>query len=156
MGYEQNVRCGKTAVELTVAGVGIRLGHYPKIFLPGTQMKKILVVDDEKNIRGLFAEELEEEGYDVQMAGSGTEALDLISRNRPDLIVLDVRMEDMTGLEVLAKVRETDKDLPVIMCTAVRGLQDDFTVWDSNVSDYITKPVDLEILKEKITRILGK
>ncbi len=119
-------------------------------------MKKILVVDDEKNIRALFAEELEEEGYSVEMAGSGAEALEKIADNRPDLVVLDIRMEDMTGLEVLEKVRQTDTDLPVIMCTAVRGLQDDFTVWDGNVSDYITKPVDLEILKEKIARILQK
>lgn len=118
-------------------------------------MKKILVVDDEKNIRALFRDELEEEGYEVETAGSGREALDKISTALPDLVVLDVRMEDMTGLEVLEQVRRTHESLPVIMCTAVRGLEDDFTVWDAHVSDYITKPVDLEDLKEKIRRALS-
>lgn len=117
-------------------------------------MKKILVVDDEKNIRTLFRDELEEAGYEVDTAGSGQEALEKVSAKTPDLIVLDIRMEDMTGLEVLEQVRRDHENLPVIMCTAVRGLQDDFTVWDSKVSDYITKPVDLEILKEKIQKAL--
>lgn len=115
-------------------------------------MKKILVVDDEKNIRTLFRDELEEAGYVVDTAGSGQEALEKVSAAVPDLIVLDIRMEDMTGLEVLEQVRREHEKLPVIMCTAVRGLQDDFTVWDSKVSDYITKPVDLEVLKEKIQK----
>lgn len=118
-------------------------------------MKKILVVDDEKNIRTLFRDELEECGYEVATAGSGTEAIEQVATNKPDLIVLDIRMEDMTGLEVLEHVRRDHEDLPVIMCTAVRGLEDDFTVWDSKVSDYITKPVDLEVLKEKIQKALN-
>jgi DNA-binding response OmpR family regulator len=119
-------------------------------------MSRILIVDDEKNIRALFRDELEEEGYDVEIAGSGREALEKISAQKPDLVVLDIRMEDMTGLEVLETVRKTysHDQLPVIMCTAVRGLQDDFTIWDAHVSDYITKPVDLEELKGKIKRIL--
>lgn len=119
-------------------------------------MKRILVVDDEKNIRALFRDELEEEGYEVEIAGGGREALEKIEKKLPDLVVLDVRMEDMTGLEVLEEVRKKHENLPVIMCTAVRGLQDDFTVWDSKVSDYITKPVDLDVLKEKIKKALGE
>lgn len=118
-------------------------------------MKRILVVDDEKNIRTLFRDELEEDGYEVETAGSGQEALDKVHQRTPDLIVLDIRMEDMTGLEVLEQIRKTNETLPVIMCTAVRGLQDDFTVWDSKVSDYITKPVDLDILKDKIKKALA-
>lgn len=118
-------------------------------------MKKILIVDDEKNIRALFRDELQEEGYSVDTAASGREALAKIESDRPDLVVLDVRMEDMTGLEVLEQLRKKHDALPVIMCTAVRGLEDDFTVWDAHVSDYITKPVDLEDLKEKIQKALG-
>lgn len=118
-------------------------------------MKRILVVDDEKNIRALFRDELEEAGYEVDTAASGQEALTMVASRSPDLIVLDIRMEDMTGLEVLEQVRRDHDKLPVIMCTAVRGLQDDFTVWDSKVSDYITKPVDLDDLKEKIQKALS-
>lgn len=117
-------------------------------------MPRILIVDDEKNIRALFREELEEAGYEVITAASGTEALSRVTTDHPDLLVLDIRMEDMTGLEVLEQIRRDNQTLPVIMCTAVRGLEDDFTVWDAHVSAYITKPVDLEELKEKIATAL--
>lgn len=117
-------------------------------------MKKILVVDDEKNIRALFRDELMEEGYQVDTAGSGGEALEKIGAAVPDLLILDVRMEDMTGLEVLEQVRRKHATLPVIMCTAVRGLEEDFTIWDAHVSDYITKPVDLDDLKAKVKKAL--
>lgn len=119
-------------------------------------MKKILVVDDEKNIRALFRDELEDEGYEVITAGGGQEALKKIREEHPDLVLLDIRMEDMTGIEVLEVIRRTDKILPVIMCTAVRGLKDDFTIWDAQVSDYITKPVDLDDLKTKVRTALGE
>lgn len=119
-------------------------------------MKRILVVDDEKNIRILFRDELEDEGYEVDTAASGREALEKINACAPDLVVLDIRMEDMTGIEVLEELRKTHESLPVIMCTAVRGLKDDFTIWDSRVSDYITKPVDLDRLKEKIQKALAE
>lgn len=119
-------------------------------------MKRILVVDDEKNIRTLFRDELEDEGYVVESAHSGREALEQIQKQEPDLVILDIRMEDMTGIEVLEQLRKTNETLPVIMCTAVRGLKDDFTIWDSKVNDYITKPVDLEDLKAKVRKALGE
>jgi DNA-binding response OmpR family regulator len=119
-------------------------------------MKNILIVDDEKNIRALFRDELEDEGYRTRTAHSGREALQEIQQEVPDLVILDIRMEDMTGIEVLEQIRRTHEHLPVIMCTAVRGLKDDFTIWDSKVSDYITKPVDLEDLKAKVKKALGE
>jgi DNA-binding response OmpR family regulator len=119
-------------------------------------MKKILVVDDEKNIRILFRDELEEAGYEVELAESGNEALAKIDVAPPDLVILDIRMADMTGIEVLQAIREKHGSLPVIMCTAVRGLRDDFTIWDAEVSAYLTKPVDLDDLKEKVRLALGE
>jgi DNA-binding response OmpR family regulator len=113
-------------------------------------MKKILVVDDEKNIRILFRDELEEAGYEVELAESGNEALAKIDVSPPDLVILDIRMADMTGIEVLRAIRDKHTGLPVIMCTAVRGLRDDFTIWDAEVFAYLTKPVDLDDLKEKV------
>ncbi|TFG85187.1 MAG: response regulator [Hyphomicrobiales bacterium] len=119
-------------------------------------MKHILVVDDEENILTLFEDELTDAGYRVTTAGTGREALDQIEEETPDLLILDIRMPDMHGLEVLAKIRETNKDLPVIMCTAIHGLKDDYTVWEAGVSAYLTKPIDLDDLVYKVQEVLEK
>lgn len=118
--------------------------------------KRILCVDDEESIRLLFDMELSEEGYDVDVAGSGAEALERLNGEKYDLMLLDIRMEDMTGLDLLTQIRPDHPDMPVIMVTAVRGLRDDFTVEsDSKVVDYLTKPVDLNELREKVKRALA-
>jgi len=119
-------------------------------------MKHILVVDDEENILTLFEDELTDAGYRVTTAGTGREALDQIEEETPDLLILDIRMPDMHGLEVLAKIRETNKDLPVIMCTAIHGLKDDYTVWEAGVSAYLTKPINLDDLVYKVQEVLEK
>ncbi|NUP88699.1 MAG: response regulator [Candidatus Sumerlaeia bacterium] len=117
---------------------------------------RILCVDDEPSIRLLFEQELSEEGYDVDTASGGQEAIEKILKQPPDLMLLDIRMEDMTGLEVLQAIRPELPDLPVIMVTAVRGLRDDFSVEsDTAVVDYITKPVDLEDLRAKVKKALA-
>ena len=119
-------------------------------------MKHILVVDDEENILTLFEDELTDAGYRVSTAGTGQKALDMIKDELPDLVILDIRMPDMHGLEVLSRIRENHKDLPVIMCTAVHGLKDDYTVWESHVSGYLTKPIDLDDLVYKVQEVLEK
>jgi CheY-like chemotaxis protein len=117
---------------------------------------RILCVDDEPSIRQLFHEELSEEGYDVDTAGSGAEAIAKIKKQPPDLLILDIRMEDMTGLEVLQAVRPQLPTLPVIFVTAVRGLRDDLAVeGDEHVKAYVTKPVDLNDLRAKVRSALA-
>jgi CheY-like chemotaxis protein len=73
-------------------------------------MKRILVVDDEEGIRQLYQEELEEEGYKVELAERGEEALEKISKARPDAVILDLKMPGIGGLKVLERIREQDKD----------------------------------------------
>jgi len=119
-------------------------------------MKHILVVDDEENILTLFEDELTDAGYRVSTASTGQQALDSIKEEVPDLVVLDIRMPDMHGLEVLSKIREDHRNLPVIMCTAVHGLKDEYTVWDARVSAYLTKPIDLDDLVYKVQEVLEK
>ena len=119
-------------------------------------MKHILVVDDEEHILTLFEDELTDAGYRVTTTDSGKGALQCIEGAEPDLVVLDIRMPDMHGLEVLEKIRDNHKDLPVILCTAVHGLKDDYTVWDARVSAYLTKPIDLDDLVYKVQEVLEK
>ena len=114
--------------------------------------RTILVVDDELSIRILYKEELEEDGYAVITASDGDEALRKIKSDKPDLVTLDIRMPGMDGIEVLHRIREMDKEIPVIMSTAYGEYRNDFNVWASDA--YIVKTANLSELKETIGRLL--
>ena len=116
-------------------------------------MKKILVVDDEENIRLLYKEELEEEGFLVELARNGEEALEKLLLFRPDLITLDIKMPGMGGLEVLKRIREKERDLPIILCSAYGEYKHDITTWGSDA--YVVKCADLTELKATICKLLG-
>jgi len=95
-------------------------------------MKRILVVDDEENIRVLYREELEEEGYTVDVAANGREALNKLNTFNPDLITLDIKMPEMDGVETLRRIRGIQRDLPVILCSAYGEYKQDLTTWASD------------------------
>ena len=114
-------------------------------------MKKILIVDDEEHIRLLLQEELEDEGYQVITAADGETALRLIPEEKPDLVTLDIKMPGEGGLMTLRKIRETDYDLPVILCTAYSSYK---TYFSAVAADhYVVKSSDFSELKEKIREI---
>ncbi len=117
-------------------------------------MKKILVADDEANIRLLLEEVLTEEGYQVTTAATGREALRKILKEQYDLLIFDIKMPEMNGLEVVEKIRELKKDTPVIICSAYKHLQDDYVVGTSSITAYVTKPVNLAEFKEKVRSAL--
>lgn len=117
-------------------------------------MKKILVVDDEENIRILYQEELEEEGYTVEVAAHGQEALEKVNIFRPDLVTLDIRMPGMDGVETLRKIREVQRNLPVILCSAYGEYKQDLTTWASDA--YVIKTSDLTELKGTIRMLLSR
>ncbi len=117
-------------------------------------MKTILVVDDEEAIRLLYREELSEAGYQVQVAASASEALRMAQQSRPDLMTIDIKMPGMDGIELLRKVREIYRDLPIIICTAYGDFKRDFGTWASDA--YLTKSADLAELKDKIRELLGR
>jgi DNA-binding response OmpR family regulator len=112
------------------------------------ERKRILVIDDELSIRKLLQMELEDEGYEVVVAEDGLEALDKLSKERFDLITLDIRMPNMDGIDFLGKVREKDKEIPIIICTAYGTHKRDLVVWGAD--DYVIKSGDLTELKERI------
>ncbi|UCG38467.1 MAG: response regulator [bacterium] len=115
--------------------------------------RTILVVDDEESIRFLYREELEDEGYRVITAADGEEALRKLRKDGPDLVTLDIRMPGMDGIEVLHRIREMDKKIPVIMSTAYGEYRHDFNVWASDA--YVIKTANLDELKAHIKRLLG-
>ncbi len=119
-------------------------------------MKKVrvLVVDDEENIRLLFKEELEEEDYEVETASNGLEALERLKGSSFDVVVLDIKMPVMDGIQALNAIKNENKDQPVILCSAYGEFKQDLSSW---VSDgYVVKSADTRELKEAIRDILGR
>ena len=117
-------------------------------------MARLLVVDDERDIRHLYAAELEDEGYQVETAGNGTEAAELLQTRDFDLVVLDIQMKGESGLQVLQKIVREKSDLPVILCTAFSCYKEDFSSWLADA--YVVKSSDLAELKQEIKRLLEK
>ncbi len=115
-------------------------------------MAKILVVDDEEHIRYLYSEELNEAGHEVITADSGDKLLEKIEDEKPDLIVLDIKMVDYNGLDLLQDIRNRFYDLPVVLCTAYDTFKED--VKSISADFYVIKSFDLTELKNKITMAL--
>lgn len=115
-------------------------------------MRTILVVDDDKNLRRLYKEELEAEGYRIVLATNGRQALDFVFREKPDLIIMDIRMPEMDGLEAMVRILREHGQMPVILNTAYSSYQDNFLTWAAD--GYMIKSSELEPLKEKIKEVL--
>ncbi|MGE4519137.1 MAG: sigma-54-dependent transcriptional regulator [Desulfobacteraceae bacterium] len=115
---------------------------------------KILVVDDEKSHCIMLEAVLGEEGYDIEYAHDGTEGVELAEKKSFDLILLDVRMNKMGGVEALKKIKDIDKDIPVIMMTAYASVNTAVDSLKSGAYDYLTKPLDVEELKIIIKKAL--
>jgi DNA-binding response OmpR family regulator len=117
-------------------------------------MKRILVVDDEEAIRLLYQEELQEAGYQVIAASDGYEALRMVQDDRPDLMTIDIKMPGMDGIELLRRVREMHRNLPILISTAYGDYKSDFGTWASDA--YLTKSANLAELRGKIRELLGE
>jgi len=116
--------------------------------------KRLLIVEDEVNQGLLYKQELENDGYEVDVAFSGTDALEMVKKNPFDLVILDIRMPDMDGLEVLGQLIGIDNKIPVILNTAYAQYKDSFISWAADA--YVIKSSDISELKEKIHELLSK
>ncbi|MGL4745885.1 MAG: response regulator transcription factor [Dermatophilaceae bacterium] len=110
----------------------------------------VLVVDDDDDVRDSLARSLDYEGYQVLTAPDGRVALDLVGRKRPDLVVLDVQMPVLDGLETCRRLRAGGDDTPVILLTARTMLGDRVTGLDAGADDYLVKPFALEELLARV------
>ena len=115
-------------------------------------MKKILVVEDEDDLRLLYQQELEQEGYDVVTVESGEEAIKVLEKESINLVVLDIRLTGMNGLEALEEMLLRNRNLKVIINTAYANYKDDFSSWLADA--YLIKSSDLSELKETIQNLL--
>ena len=114
----------------------------------GQKVRRVVVADDDPDILGILTLNLEAAGYTVLSAADGEAARDLVLSSLPDLVVLDVMMPKMDGLEVLGvlKAHAQTREIPVVMLTAKASDNDLWAGWDAGADYYITKPFDLEEL----------
>ena len=117
-------------------------------------MATILLVEDDDHQQILFEEELKEEGYDVVVASTGQEALAIVDRVEPDLVILDIAMPGMDGIEALGRLLSRNNQLPVILHTAYATYKDNFMTWSADA--YVVKSSDLSELKAEVARVLAK
>ena len=117
-------------------------------------MSRTLVVDDESSIRLLYSHELADEGYEIATAANAADAVELLRRDDFDLILLDIKLKNESGLELLQRIVKERHNLPVILCTAFSCYKDDFSAWLAD--GYVVKSSDLQELKDEIRRVLAK
>lgn len=117
-------------------------------------MKNILIVEDDPAQQVLYKEEISEMGYEVRLASNGEEALKMARDRRPDLVILDIMMPGMGGLETLRKMLNDVPRISVIINTAYSHYKEDFMSWAAD--EYIVKSSDLTELKNAIQKILER
>ena len=115
-------------------------------------MPVVMVVECDRYQRLLVTEELEDEGYTVVPVASAAEALETLPAARPDLVVIEVRLPAMDGLDLMGRLVEIDSRLPVVIHTATDGFQDNFLSWVADA--YILKQSDLTELKDTVRGLL--
>jgi two-component system OmpR family response regulator len=123
---------------------------------PAETSPHLLVVEDEPNIRELLATSLRFAGFQVEVAGDGATALDIVHRLEPDLIVLDVMLPDIDGFEVASRLRAAERHQPILFLTARDSLDDKIKGLTVGGDDYVTKPFSLEEVIARIRVILRR
>lgn len=119
-------------------------------------MAKLLIVDDELDVREFAANLFRKRKFDVITASDGQQALDLFEKEKPNLILLDIKMEGMDGVEVLTRIREMNKDVTVVMVTGKEPEEDESCkrCKELGITDYIHKPLELDELERVVMSAL--
>lgn len=117
-------------------------------------MTTILLVEDDKNQLVLYEQELKHDGYEVVTASDGKEALEKVQEQLPDIVIMDINMPKMDGIEAMGRILSNNKKVPVVINTAYSNYKDSFMSWAADA--YIVKSSDLSELKNTIKEILTK
>ncbi len=116
--------------------------------------RKVLVVDDDENQRRLYVQEFRAEGYGVVEAADGRAAIEAAARERPDIVVLDIYMPGMDGIEALGRMLSAGHHVPIVLNTAYGSYRDNFMSWAADA--YVVKSADLAELKTTVRRLLDE
>jgi len=116
-------------------------------------VKKILLVDDDESIQMLYNEEFVDEGYIVVSAMNGEEALEKFKADPPDLVILDIQMPGMNGIEVLRQMKMMNAQIPVVLSSAYHEYKQDLGAWASD--EYVVKSADIDELKRAVKKLIG-
>ncbi|HZV80868.1 MAG TPA: response regulator [Geobacteraceae bacterium] len=117
-------------------------------------MTKILIVDDEASIRLLYSQELTDEGYEVDAAATIAEALALLKEKSYDVALLDIKLKNESGLDLLQQLVKERHDMAVILSTAFSCYRDDFSAWLAD--SYVVKSSDMQELKDEVKRLVER
>ena len=116
--------------------------------------KKILIVDDEQNVRQLIGKVLEKEGYEISYACDGREGLDIFHKKNIDLIISDIKMPEMSGIEFLHEVKKQEPDIDFILITAFATMETAIEAIKNGAQDYVTKPFDIKEIVDAVKKYL--
>lgn len=119
-------------------------------------MKQILIVDDDLDLQFLLKNLLSKNGFNILKATNGFDALDLVRENKPALVLLDIRLPGINGMEVLKKIRQMHSSLPVIMITSITNINQAIQAKKMGAVSYITKPFDYKKLLAILKKTLGE
>ena len=117
-------------------------------------MAKVLIVDDEPHLRLLYETELRRAGFETMTASNAAQGLEFVDTMRPDLVVLDIRMAGMDGIEALQRILERNNSIPVVLNTAFSSYRDNYLTWAADA--YVTKSSDVTELLDTVKHILDE
>ena len=116
-------------------------------------MPKILIIEDEKNLRLLYQQDFERDGFEVVTAGSALDGLALVDADRPDLVVMDIRLPGMDGLEAMSRLLDKNPKIPVVLNSAYSSYKDSFMSWSADA--YVVKSADTGELRTRVRELLA-
>ena len=116
-------------------------------------MPKILVIEDEKNLRVLYQQDFESDGFEVVTAANAADGLSMVEAEKPDLVVMDIRLPGMDGLEAMSRVLDKHPRIPVVLNSAYSSYKDSFMSWSADA--YVVKSADTGELRARVRELLA-